>query len=115
MGSYGDDIVNCTYCGIQGQCLVVPYAPHLASLCDVDPHGPLCDRCYAAGRPPRFGYANMLLRASLGAEQIDLIALYAYKSCVTWATWMHHDPYWARLLLGAWLEHENNGMVVCYV
>lgn len=54
----------------------------------VDPHGPLCDRCYETlDRPPRFRYANMLFLHLVGPDQAARIAEYAYESCATFAGW----------------------------
>jgi hypothetical protein len=88
MGSYDDRIVNCQWCGIQGQVLHHPSPAYLTSLIDVDPHGPLCDRCYETlDRPPRFRYANMLFLHLVGPDQAARIAEYAYESCATFAGW----------------------------
>jgi len=85
--------LNCEWCGIEGQCLYHPTEPHLASLTDVDPYGWLCDRCFDAARPPRFSYVDMVLRQILGTvpEVCDLVAEYAYRSCVDCLEWQKHN------------------------
>ena len=75
--------LKCKWCSIEGQCL---------SFTDVDPYGPLCDRCYDAARPPRFSYVDMVLRPFLGTlpEVCNLVAEYAYRSCADFLDWQKH-------------------------
>ena len=75
--------LKCEWCSIEGQCL---------SFTNVDPYGPLCDRCYDAARPPRFSYVDMVLRQFLGTvpEVCNLVAEYAYKSCADFLDWQKH-------------------------
>jgi len=91
MGTHsGDQQLNCEWCGIAGQCLHTPSAAHLVSLVDVDPYGPLCDRCCEErDRPPQYDYVAMVFRLRLGGVPMstDLIAEFAYRHCGAFADW----------------------------
>ena len=84
MGSYGDRVLECTWCTRQGQTLLPEFirAP-LVHLWDIDGTGILCHPCDERGEPPHYSYIGRLLPQRISALPVVAreITNYLYELC----------------------------------
>jgi hypothetical protein len=81
MGSYGDVVLECSWCGQQGKCVLDEYLNGWPPLTDVDGVGVLCDLCLGKEENEQFSKRlraeNAELRGVIVAADAEIALLRA--------------------------------------
>ena len=85
MGSYGNIVMNCSWCEALEQCST--------RRLDVDGVGVICEPCYERGYPPHFSYLSRLL--SVEWPIATIIARYTFAACAKSEGYRSRGPVWS--------------------